>query len=177
MMRFSGYVALSMCCVALPSGALAQIAGKATGPSSAFPTPSATGTSGDTVGFYDANALRVESRGQGLRIFRGLNGPMIAQTGAFQSFDLAAIVAPSEKAMVEAREFNRHYGPGMFATVAGGVILGTAVLFDLNSDPNWAITTAEVGGAAVALYGGRRLNLSYSALSKSIWWYNRELKK
>jgi hypothetical protein len=135
------------------------------------------GPSSDTLGFYDANALRVESRGQVVRIFRGINGPIIAQTGVFHSFDLTNIVAPSENAVREAREFNRNYGPGMFATAAGGFILGVALLFDLNSDPNWAIAAGELGGAAVALYGARRLNLSYSALSKSVWWYNRDLRK
>jgi hypothetical protein len=135
------------------------------------------GASTDTIGYYDANALRVESRRQEVRIFRGVNGPVIAKTGVFHSFDLAAIVAPSENAIREAREFNRNYGPGMFATAVGGFILGVAVLFDLSSDTNWAIATGEVGGASLALYGGSRLNLSYTALSKSIWWYNRDLRK
>jgi hypothetical protein len=52
-----------------------------------------------------------------------------------------------------------------------------AFAFDINSDPNWAITAGEVTGAALAIYGSRRLDISYRALSKSIWWYNRDLRK
>jgi hypothetical protein len=79
--------------------------------------------------------------------------------------------------MREAREFNRHYRPGMTSASIGGVVLLTALLFDLNSDPSAAIAAGEIAGAGLALYGARRLNLSYNALSKSIWWYNRDLKK
>jgi hypothetical protein len=176
MLKFFGYAALLTCSVALPARSLAQTSNRAASANTASaiapPHPPS-----DTVGYYDANALRVEARGQEVRIYRGITGPIIAQTGVFRSFDLTRIVSPSENAMREAREFNRNYGPGMFATATGGFILGVAFLFDLNSDPNWAIATGELGGAAVALYGARRLNLSYSALSKSVWWYNRDLKK
>ena len=176
MSKFFEYAGL-VCCVALPAGAGAQASSQSTVANTASANLPVAAVTSDTVSYYDANALRVESRGQELRIFRGINGPMIAQTGVFRSFDLTTIVAPSENAIREAREFNRNYGAGMSATVAGGVILGVAFLFDLNSDPNGWIAAGELGGAGVALYGARRLNLSYSALSKSIWWYNRDLKK
>lgn len=176
MMRLFGPGALWVCCVALPAAAAAQTSNQVAGAHTASSIVPVSASS-DTLGYYDSNALRVESRGQEVRIVRGINGPVIAKTGVFQSFDLARLVAPSENAIREAREFNRNYGPGMFATALGGLILGVSIAFDLNSDTNWAIATGEVGGAALALYGGRRLNLSYSALSKSIWWYNRDLKK
>lgn len=176
MTKFFGF-AVWMLCAAVPAAASAQTASQAAAANPVLLNAAVTAASSDTLGHYDANALRVEGRGQEVKIFRGVNGPVIAETSLFHSFDLASIVAPSENAIREAREFNRNYGPGMFAAALGGLIAGVAVAFDLNSDTNWAIVTGEVGGAALALYGGRRLNLSYSALSKSIWWYNRDLKK
>jgi len=175
MTRFLGYMALA-CCAALPVAAEAQ-ANIQPVTDTRLPNPSVAAATTDTLSYYDANALRVESRGQGLRIFRGINGPVIAETGAFHTFDLTRIVAPSENAIREAHEFNRNYGPGMVTTAVGGLILGVALAFDLNSDSNWAIAAGEVGGGGLAIYGARRLNVSYSALSKAIWWYNRDLKK
>ena len=34
-----------------------------------------------------------------------------------------------------------------------------------------------IAGVALITYGGWRLGNAYRALSKSIWWYNRELKR
>ncbi len=167
---------VSVCCAALSVAAGAQATNQPVASNQLSELPVAA-ASNDTLASYDANSLRVESRGQALTIFRGINGPVVAETGFFHTFDLARIVAPSENAIREAREFNRNYGPGMLATAIGGLMVAVAFVFDLNSDANWAITAGEVTGAALAIYGGRRLDVSYRALSKSIWWYNRDLKK
>ena len=177
MKTLSGFATVWLIGAAAAATALAQGSGQPAAANTSPMKPVVGEPTMDTLSFYDANALRVESHGQEVRIYRGIKGPQIAQTGVFRSFDLAKIVAPSENAVREAQEFSRHYGPGSVATIVGGFILGIAFAFDLNSDSNWAIATGEVGGAALALYGARRLNLSYSALSKSVWWYNRDLKK
>jgi len=177
MKRLSGFGIVWLFVAAAAATAVAQASAQPAASNTIVMKPVVGEPARDTVSFYDANALRVESHGQEVRIYRGINGPQIGQTGVFRSFDLAKIVAPSENAVREAHEFSRHYGPGSAATVVGGFVLAIAFAFDLNSDSNWAIATGEVGGAALALYGARRLNLSYSALSKSVWWYNRDLKK
>jgi len=174
MTRYFGFFVFAWW-AALPVGAAAQTT--TPGANSQLSKLPVAAASNDTLPNYDSNSLRVESRGQALTIFRGINGPVVAETGIFHSLDLTRVVAPSENAIREAREFNRNYGPGMLATAIGGLLVGVAFAFDINSDPNWAITAGEVTGAALAIYGSRRLDISYRALSKSIWWYNRDLRK
>ena len=139
--------------------------------------PKAALSQTDTTVTYDAKALRVEAHFGEFRIVRGLNGPVVGKIGAFNRVDLTKLVAPSENAVKEAREFNRYQGPGMLATTVGGLVVGVTLVASRNSDPNWGLISAEIGGAALALYGGVILNRAYGALSRSIWWYNRDLKR
>jgi len=139
------------------------------------PNPALSQT--DTTVSYDAKALRVEAHFGEFRIVRGLNGPVVGKIGAFSRVDLTKLVQPSENAVKEAHEFNRNQGPGMLATTIGGLALGVTLIASRNSDPNWGLISAEIGASALALYGGIVLNRAYGALSRSIWWYNRDLKR
>jgi hypothetical protein len=40
--------------------------------------------------------------------------------------------------------------------------------------PAW---TAVAGGTVLMVYGGVQLNKALTALSRSIWWYNRDLQR
>jgi hypothetical protein len=111
------------------------------------------------------------------RIVRGIEGPVVGKIGLFTRPDMASLVAPSENAMREGREFNRNHGPGMLAGITGAAIFAFSVAASKAAGPNWGLTTGTVGGAMLMLYGAIRLDEAYSALSKSIWWYNRDLKK
>jgi hypothetical protein len=43
---------------------------------------------------------------------------------------------------------------------------------------NQAVPTGlTIAGVSLITYGGWRLGNAYRALSKSVWWYNRDLKK
>lgn len=137
----------------------------------------APGVSGDSSGSYDAKALRIETQMGEYRIVRGLEGPVVGKIGLFSRPDVAALVAPSENAMREGREFNRNHGPGMLAGITGAAIFAFSLAASNAAGPNWGLTTGTVGGAMLMLYGAVRLDQAYSALSKSIWWYNRDLKK
>lgn len=135
------------------------------------------GVTGDSSGSYDARALRIETQMGEYRIVRGLEGPVVGKIGLFSRPDISALVAPSENAMREGREFNRNHGPGMLAGITGAAIFTFSVAASSAAGPNWGLTTGTVGGAMLMLYGAVRLDKAYSALSKSIWWYNRDLKK
>lgn len=126
---------------------------------------------------YDSLALRVETHMGEFRIIRGLNGPEVGHIGMFTRVNLEPLVASSENAAREAREFNRHHGPGMLAGVTGLVIFGVAAAASSVADTNWGLTAATVGGGALMIYGAVRLDKAYSSLSKAIWWYNRDLKE
>ena len=131
----------------------------------------------DSVRSYDNNALRVEPHFGDLRIVRGVDGPIVGKIGTFSRVDLTKLVAPSENALKEAVEFNRNHGPGTLASAVGGIVLGVSLVVASNNDPSWGIVSAELAGSGLLIYGGVRLNRAFNALSKAIWWYNRDLKK
>jgi hypothetical protein len=130
----------------------------------------------DSTRSYDANALRVEPHWGDYRILRGVNGPVVGTIGTLRRFDLTKLVGPSENALREAREFNRDYTPGMLASMIGGLAVGVSLGILANNEPSWGLIAAEAAGAGLVFYGGIRLNRAYNALSKSIWWYNRDLE-
>ncbi len=140
-----------------------------------FPSAAAAQTTPDVS--YDSSALRLEWHFGDMRIVRGTSGSLVGSVGALHTPDLVKIVAPSENAVREAREFNRNHLPGSIAAMVGGIIFGAALVVAEHNDPSWGLTSARVASAALLLYGGFRLNRAYTALSKSIWWYNRDLKR
>ncbi|HJP86535.1 MAG TPA: hypothetical protein VJ852_11125 [Gemmatimonadaceae bacterium] len=126
---------------------------------------------------YDANALRLESHFGDIRIIRGISGPVVASVGTFHKVELAKIVGTSENAAREAREFERNQRPGAIAALIGGIIVGTSIALSSRNDPTWGLVSAELVGVSLVFYGGVRLNRAYNALSRSLWWYNRDLKR
>jgi hypothetical protein len=143
----------------------------------AIPSVVVSGVGRDTLRSYDENALRVETRMGEFQIVRGLNGPVVGKIGMFSRPDVAPLVAPSERAMSEGREFNRNHGPGMAAGLAGMVIFATSVASSSIAGTTWGSTAGMVAGGVLTMYGAVRLDKAYSSLSKAIWWYNRDLKK
>jgi hypothetical protein len=129
-------------------------------------------------GGYDENALRLEGHNGDLRIVRGAQGTLLARISGFRSTDVAKLVTPSEQAMVEARIFSRDYIPGSWIAGLGIATLGAAIGASRIDDINRAIPAGlTISAAALLIYGGGRLQNAYNALARSIWWYNRDLKK
>jgi hypothetical protein len=102
----------------------------------------------------------------------------VLKVGGFRAANVAGIVSPSPNAMAEAKIFERDYLPGARITSLGiatlGAAIGTSKIADLNQVVPIGLTIA---GMSLIIYGGRRLENAYRALSKSVWWYNRDLKK
>lgn len=144
--------------------------------SGAVTTPVTAGVAIDPDS-YDAKALRLETHMGDFRIVRGLDGPVVGKIGLFSRPDLASLVAPSENAMKEGREFNRNHGPGMAAGITGMVVFAFSLAASSAAGTNWGLTAGTIGGGALMVYGAVRLDKAYSSLSKSIWWYNRDLKR
>ena len=129
-------------------------------------------------GGYDENALRLEGHNGDLRIVRGAQGTLLARISGFRSTDVAKLVAPSEQAMAEARIFSHDYIPGSWIAGLGIATMGAAIVASRIDDINRAIPTGlTISAAALLIYGGGRLQNAYNALARSIWWYNRDLKK
>lgn len=127
---------------------------------------------------YDENALRVVSHQGNMRILRGIDGTVVASSGVLHGPRLAHLVSQSENAVAEARIFERDYDPGQSLLGAGIALLGVAIGASRITDINPVIQVGLYATAFASLgYGGRKLHSAYEALSKAIWWYNRDLKR
>jgi F420-dependent methylenetetrahydromethanopterin dehydrogenase len=127
---------------------------------------------------YDDNALRLEGHVGDVRIVRGAQGTVLGKVGVFRGIDVAKLVTSSEKATIEAKNFAHDYGPGTWLTSLGIATLGAAIGVSRIHDVNSSITTGlMLAGTGLIVYGGSRLESAYNALSRSVWWYNRDLKR
>ena len=127
---------------------------------------------------YDENALRVEQHRGSISIVRGISETVLLKVGPFRAADVAAIVNPSPNAVAEARKFEHDYRPGTWIASLGVATLGLAIGSSRIADLNQAIPTGlTIAGVSLITYGGWRLGNAYRALSKSVWWYNRDLKR
>ena len=129
-------------------------------------------------GSYDESALRLEGHQGDIRIVRGVQGTVVGHIGGFRTPDVVKLVSPSEKAMTEAKTFAHEYAPGSWIAALGiatlGAAMGVSRIHDVNAGFPVGLT---IGGTVLIIYGGGRLQNAYNALSRSIWWYNRDLKK
>lgn len=126
---------------------------------------------------YDENALRLEDH-FGVQIVRGVGGVVVGKVGVFRGIDVSAVVSPSPNAVAEAKAFQRDYKPGMLLGATGIVALGAAVgTSRINGVSQFVPTGITILSVGLLSYGGSKLERAYQALSKSIWWYNRDLVK
>ena len=129
------------------------------------------------AGTYDDNAFRVEGQRGDFRIVRGTEGTLVGKIGVFRGIDVTRLVASSEKATIEAKRFVRDYKPGVLLLSLGIATLGAGIGVSEIQNVNRAITTGlMLAGTGLIVYGAGRLENAYNALSRSIWWYNRDLK-
>lgn len=129
---------------------------------------------------YDANALRVESSWGKRVLVRGRDGTVVGRIGS-GGFNLPAALAPSPNAVREAEEFGRKYRRGntilAIGILAWGVGGGVARMDGIDAAVAIPAWTAVAAGTFMMAYGGVQLNKAFTALSRSIWWYNRDLRQ
>jgi hypothetical protein len=127
---------------------------------------------------YDEDALRVDQHRGSIRIVRGVSETVVVRVRAFRGTDVAGIVGSSPNAVREARKFEHDYRPGTWIASLGIATLGLAIGSHRIADLNQAVPTGlTIAGVSLITYGGWRLENAYRALSKSVWWYNRDLKR
>ena len=87
-------------------------------------------------------------------------------------------MAQSDSALAEAKIFERDYQPAQWllgtAIVSLGAAIGASRINDINPFIQVGLTTTTFVSFA---FGGKKLDSAYEALSKAIWWYNRDLKR
>lgn len=128
---------------------------------------------------YDAQAIRIETRWGNRFLVRGRDGTLIGKIGS-RGFDFPSALAASPTAAREAAEFvrvnrraNTLLAIGILAWGVGG---GVAQIDDIDAAVAIPAWTAVAAGTVLMVYGGVQLNKALTALSRSIWWYNRDLQ-
>jgi hypothetical protein len=127
---------------------------------------------------YDENALRVEQNRGSISIVRGVSESVVLKVGAFRAADVARVVSPSANAVTQAKIFDHDYRAGTWILSLGIATLGAAIGSHQIADLNRAIPTGlTIAGVSMITYGGWTLGNALRALSRSVWWYNRDLKR
>jgi hypothetical protein len=149
---------------------LALIAGACVG----FGARAAGAQSKDSTRITEAQALRYETYFGNARIIRGADGPVVGTAGWFRDFDVEKLVATSPSAVTDARLYKTN---NIRASVVGSIgatltLVGVAVT--ANASNNASSPILIIGGVAMMAWAAQHFTIAYSALSRSLWFYNRD---
>jgi hypothetical protein len=131
----------------------------------------------DSVSTYGTTALRFESSWGNVSIIRGADGPVVGSLGWFRDFDLNKLLASSPSAAADVRAFQSNNFRGSVVGVIGATTTLIGVVVAANSSNNAASPVLIIGGVGAMIWGAQHLSMSYSSLSRALWWYNRDLKR
>jgi hypothetical protein len=131
----------------------------------------------DSTHTYAAGALRFESSWGNVSIIRGADGPVVGTLGWFRDYDLTQLLASSPEAVADARKFQTDNFRGSLVGTLGATTTVIGVIVAANSSNNAASPVLIIGGVGAMVWGAQHLSMSYSALSRALWWYNRDLKR
>ena len=140
-------------------------------------TTTAVAQSNDSTRAYDGQALRYESYWGNAKIIRGADGPVVGTAGWFRSFDLEKLVAPSPSALVEARRYNSNNFRGSVVGSIGAATTLIGILVTANGSNNASSPVLIVAGVGTMAWSAQHFRIAYSALSRSLWWYNRDVAR
>ena len=170
--------------VALSAGAAARAGAQvknnqeaASGSTRADAGGSAPERATDSTRTYATGALRFETSWGNVSIIRGADGPVVGALGWFRDFDLTQLLASSPSAVADARVFQTNNSRGSAVGAVGATTTLIGVLVAANSSNNAASPVLIIGGVGAMVWGAQHLSMSYSALSRALWWYNRDLKR
>ena len=130
---------------------------------------------GESARAYDAQALRIESHWGDFRIIRGAEGPVLGTVGLFRSYDVEKLMAQSPLALAQARVYQANKVPGSIVGIAGIATVLTGIVVAGNSSNNASSPILIIAGGGAMLWSARHLHDAYGALSRAVWWYNRDL--
>jgi hypothetical protein len=149
----------------------------ASGPAAANPAVNVGERSTDSTRTYVANALRFETSWGNVSLIRGADGPVVGTLGWFRDFDLTQLLASSPSAVADARVFQTNNFRGSVVGAIGATTAIVGVIVAANGSNNAASPVLVIGGVGAMVWGAQHLSMSYSALSRALWWYNRDLKR
>ena len=124
---------------------------------------------------YDRCALRVEVG----NIVVGKDGAEKYRLRAFSTPRLEERLALSDSALTHYRVFTRNHVSGNVWSLIGGLTLGFGLVsgFDDTGVSTEVAIGATVVGTIATLIGSGKTRRAQNALSRSVWWYNRDLQR
>jgi hypothetical protein len=126
---------------------------------------------------YNTCALRMKLSWGHWRILRGEHEQQVAELGMFTAPNIESVIATSPEALAEVRTFRKNYTSGEVIQVLG-VLLMSVGIASASANHSYAVPfTAIAGGGAMLFYGVSRHVTALNALHKTIWLYNRSLKR
>ena len=131
----------------------------------------------DSARSYDARALRYESTWGNVKIIRGADGQLVATSGWFRDIELEKLVASSPTAVAQARQYEKNNFRGSLVGTLGALSAAVGLVLTTNGSNNASSPALVIGGVGAMLWGAQHLAMSYSALSRALWWYNRDLPR
>ncbi len=140
-----------------------------------FGTTTAGAQNNDSTRSHDTQALRYESNFGNARIIRGADGPIVGTAGWFRSFDVEKLVAASPSAQSDARLYKKNNFRASVVGSIGAAATAIGVMVTANSSNNASSPILIIGGVGAMAWSAQHFNIAYSALSRSLWWYNRDL--
>jgi hypothetical protein len=130
----------------------------------------------DSAHSYDARALRFESSWGNVRIIRGSEGQLVGTGGWFRDIELEKLVASSPTAVSQARLYEKNNFRGSLVGTVGALTSVVGLVLT-NSSNSASSPVLIIGGTGAMIWGAQHVTMSYSALSRALWWYNRELPR
>lgn len=131
----------------------------------------------DSAHSYDARALRFESSWGSVRIIRGADAQLVGTGGWFRDVELEKLVASSPNALSQARLYEKNNFRGSLVGTVGAVTSVVGLVLTTNSSNSASSPALIIGGVGAMIWGVQHVNMSYSALSRALWWYNRDLPR
>ena len=131
----------------------------------------------DSATVYDSQALRFESRWGSADVMRGAKGEVVGTVGWFRDFDVEKLVQSSPQASAAAHDFRVSNFRGSLVTSIGASLVAIGLVVAGNNSNNASTPVLIIAGVGGIGWGVTHINASYAALSKALWWYNRDLKQ
>jgi hypothetical protein len=129
---------------------------------------------------YDECALRLEPAWFGEALVRGHGGAKVGLVGGFGGPRLGHLAQRSDSARLYLQAYDRDYTPGAVTATLGAAAATVAWLAAAENEGiherrNWTIIA--LAGTLLTWHGARRVERAHRALSRGIWWYNRDLPR
>jgi hypothetical protein len=162
--------------------AQAQSKDKSTAPVASVAAPTSASAAAkparpDSTRSFDTQSLRFETSWGKANIIRGANGPVVGTVGWFRRFDVEKMVESSPNALEQVKIFTTNNFRGSLVSALGAVTVGVGILVAGNNANNAATPMVIIAGGGAIGWGLHHIDIGYAALSKSLWWYNRDIAR